>query len=343
MLRATMKSLLFALLAAVVTAGPAHAFDPWADTARYQLVYEVELAGLPPGALELWLPAPRDVFDQHLIDLQVEAPLPHRETLDALGNRIIHLEGATPPPGSAPLVARFDVVREPGLGLPEGEVVKDSPDDPRRHLAPRRRIPLAGVIADLGRTVVANQTTDVEKTRALYDWVVGNMRYAKDGEGWGEGDAVWACDSKYGNCTDFHSVFLGMARSQGLPARFVMGFPIPPGRVAGEIAGYHCWAQAHNTGAGWIPLDASEAHKTGRHDDYFGRLPSDRVAFTHGRDLILEPPQQGEPLNFFVYPYVEIDGKAVETPPWKLRYERVPLRNRSGATPAPTPTGPPAG
>ena len=31
------------------------------------------------------------------------------------------------------------------------------------------------------------------------------------------GDAVWACTSKYGNCTDFHSLFIGMARSPASP------------------------------------------------------------------------------------------------------------------------------
>lgn len=31
-----------------------------------------------------------------------------------------------------------------------------------------------------------------------------------------------------------------------------------------------------------------------------------------GRDLVLNPPQSGEPLNYFVYPYVEVDGKKWE-------------------------------
>jgi hypothetical protein len=28
-----------------------------------------------------------------------------------------------------------------------------------------------------------------------------------------------------------------------------------------------------------------------------------------GRDLRLNPPQEDRPLNYFVYPYVEVDGK----------------------------------
>jgi hypothetical protein len=34
-----------------------------------------------------------------------------------------------------------------------------------------------------------------------------------------------------------------------------------------------------------------------------------RVEFTMGRDLRLSPAQDGPPLNYFVYPYVEVAGK----------------------------------
>src|SRR5437667_7992077 len=69
------------------------------------------------------------------------------------------------------------------------------------------------------------------------------MRYDKSGEGWGRGDALWACTSKRGNCTDFHSLFIGMMRSSGIPVRFEIGFPLPENKTEGDIAGYHCWAE----------------------------------------------------------------------------------------------------
>src|SRR5437763_451579 len=65
------------------------------------------------------------------------------------------------------------------------------------------------------------------KAKVIYDVVNAHMRYSKEGKGWGRGDAVWACDSKYGNCSDFHSLFLSLARSQGVPAKFEIGFPLP--------------------------------------------------------------------------------------------------------------------
>ena len=75
------------------------------------------------------------------------------------------------------------------------------------------------------------------------------MKYSKEGKGWGRGDSDWACDSKFGNCTDFHSLFISLARSQKIPAKFEIGFPLPDKRGAGDIPGYHCWAKFRRSSA----------------------------------------------------------------------------------------------
>ena len=81
------------------------------------------------------------------------------------------------------------------------------------------------------------------------------MRYDKTSSGWGRGDAVWACDAKRGNCTDFHSPFIGMLRVDGIPAGFDIGFPLPENKDKGDIAGYQCWAEFYARKTGWIPVD----------------------------------------------------------------------------------------
>jgi transglutaminase-like putative cysteine protease len=131
------------------------------------------------------------------------------------------------------------------------------------------------------------------------------MRYDKSGTGWGNGDVQWACEAKRGNCTDFHAVVIGMARASGMAARFEIGFPLPNDRAAGEIPGYHCWAFLFHRQRGWVPVDASEGWKNqGQYKDYYlGRIGSDRVAFSSGRDIKLG--QHGAPLNYFVTPYAE--------------------------------------
>ncbi len=116
---------------------------------------------------------------------------------------------------------------------------------------------------------------------------------------------------------------MGMARSQGIPARFAIGFPIPHDRSEAEIDGYHCWAEAWDPARGWLPMDASEAWKAQQADAFFGKLPSDRIVFTIGRDLVLSPSQKGTPLNYFIYPYAEVEGRPVEGIRRSFHFRRV--------------------
>jgi hypothetical protein len=60
----------------------------------------------------------------------------------------------------------------------------------------------------------------------------------------------------------------------------------------------------------WIPVDSSEASKDpAKRDYFFGHHDEDRLEFSRGRHLTLAPAQQGPPLNFFVHPYAEVDGR----------------------------------
>ena len=160
------------------------------------------------------------------------------------------------------------------------------------------------------------------------------MRYDKSGTGWGRGDALFACDARRGNCTDFHALVIGMARSVGIPARFAIGLPLPAARGAGEIPGYHCWAELYVEGRGWVPVDTSEAAKDpARRDYFFGHHDENRLEFSRGRHLTLVPAQQGPPLNFFVYPYAEVDGKPHEAIEREVDIQRPERLHRIGGTP----------
>lgn len=305
--------------------GDAADFDPWTQTARYEFEYRVDLSALPAGSdRRVWIPAPADTDSQRVLSTEIESPWTHRMTTDWYGNRIIFAEDSGEHVEDSELVARFVVERSPSSGVPPTAQASHPGErlDPARYLSAQRKIPLDGVIADIAAHESRGLKSDAEKIRAFYDYVIRTMTYAKHGEGWGAGDAVWACTSKYGNCTDFHSLFIGMARSQGIPARFLIGFPIPADETSSEIASYHCWAEVYQADRGWFPIDASEAKKSSRIEDYYGSIPSDRIEFTVGRDLTLAPPQSGEPANFFIYPYGEVDGRPVESIPARFRFVR---------------------
>lgn len=180
---------------------------------------------------------------------------------------------------------------------------------PDKFLRPSGLIPIDGRIAGEARSVAGAISDPMRQARALYDHIVESVLYDKSGQGWGKGDAVYACDFRKGNCTDFHSLFIGESRSLGIPARFVMGFPIPANQKNGAIPGYHCWAEFFVDPYGWVPIDASEAHKDrSRQEELFGGLDPNRIGFTIGRDIRL-PGAVAGPLNYVIYPHVEIDGQ----------------------------------
>jgi transglutaminase-like putative cysteine protease len=206
----------------------------------------------------------------------------------------------------------YDVVRHErvALGTTAHMVAAAlSSKERQEDLQPDALVPTTGLPADLAVKVTHGNTQPLDKARAIYDYVFATMRYDKSGTGWGRGDVLYACDAKKGNCTDFHSLFMAMARSQSIPARFEIGFPLPPDKRSAEIAGYHCWSDFYIDGKGWIPVDISEAWKHPEKREYFfGSHDVNRVQFSMGRDLRLNPAQDGKPLNYFVYPYVEVDG-----------------------------------
>ena len=145
------------------------------------------------------------------------------------------------------------------------------------------------------------------------------MAYDKTSAGWGKGDVKRICLSigegrkGSGNCTDFHSFFSSLMQVSGVPVVFEMGFPlaVAKGERKTVEGGYHCWARFFAPGAGWVPVDISEASKEpSKTHYYFGSIDENRILFSRGRDVLLTPSQSGERLNFFgPDPYIEVDGK----------------------------------
>lgn len=185
-------------------------------------------------------------------------------------------------------------------------------------------LPIGGRFDSIAQTVIASQQAvdPLMKARALYDYVVDNVRYAKQGK-YGTADANFACDAKSGNCTEFHSLFISLARSAGIPARFAVGAAIPSSRNEGGIDGYHCWAEFYAEGK-WWPVDISEANKySALATYYFGHHPANRIEFSKGRDILFTPQPVSGPFAFFAYPYLEIENAQVPLQKTKFEFERI--------------------
>jgi len=309
------------LSVAILLVCVAAAIQPPLRERSFSFEYTATVKDVPDGAqeLDLWLPVPHGDPYQRVIDLKIESPLKYTIAEDDHGNRILHIVSTEPKPQPVTVVMRGEVVRtehrqarllsggRDGADLPANEL--------SRYLKPDRLVPIDGQIRAWAQEVVdqAHARTDLEKARAIYNHVVSTVKYDKSGKGWGRGDIYYACENRRGNCTDFHAIFIGYCRALGIPARFSIGFPLPAKRGSGAVAGYHCWAEFYAKGIGWVPVDASEAAKDpSKREYFFGTHDENRVEFTKGRDLVLKPQQQASPLNYFVYPYAELDGRAFD-------------------------------
>jgi transglutaminase-like putative cysteine protease len=314
------------------TSSETQKFSPPSRTFRF--TYSFTVKDIPAGAkqVRVWVPMPQTDRHQTVRVLAVKAPVKTQMTEETeYGNRMMYAEIEDPAAaGKAAFTLEYEITRhEYSRGDYAQLEHRDRkpgvvPASMSRLIAPDTLIPTDGKIKELADEVTASQSGVVAKGKAAYDYFFTTMRYDKTGTGWGRGDAVWACDSKRGNCTDFHSPFIGVLRADGIPARFDIGFPLPENKDKGDIPGYHCWAEFHAAKIGWIPVDISEAWQAKEKQDYFfGSVDANRVQFSTGRDVTLSPKQDGPALNYFVYPYVEVNGKPYDKLDKHFSFEEV--------------------
>src|SRR5712692_2440952 len=201
---------------------------------EFAFVYRVKLPEIK-GEARLWMPlAKTDVF-QTVTREEISIPIQWEKVQDRdYGNDICVLHPQSADSGKT-IELRYQVVRR------EKAAYSASGEDTSRYLRPEKLVPVNATFKTLALDATAGKTADLERAKALYDHVVRRMRYDKSGTGWGRGDAVYACDARTGNCSDFHAYFIALARSVGIPARFAIGATIPADKNAGAIEGYHCW------------------------------------------------------------------------------------------------------
>lgn len=276
--------------------------------------YEVTLKDIPGDVktLRVWMPhlpeTPYQVIEETRIDPDELAIITYDKTYN---NKIITYAIPSPRESSYTFRVHYKVRRSEFLSKISLSPLKEKEtgEDLDKYLKSNQLVTLSPRVKDLAADIIKEKGPTMERARAIYDYVLDNVAYDKSIPGWGQGDTERVCLIKAGNCTDFHSLFISLSRAGGIPAKFVIGVPISQERE-GELKGYHCWAEFYDQARGWVPVDISEAWKDkAKKEYYFGTVGQNRLEFTHGRDIILEPVQSGEPLNYFVYPYVEIDGK----------------------------------
>ncbi|HKK76330.1 MAG TPA: transglutaminase domain-containing protein [Saprospiraceae bacterium] len=269
------------------------------------------------GEAKVWLPVARRDRFQEVALLKVSAPTEY-QTIEEnqFGNQALYLE-LKPEHSGQTIQLDYAVTRL------EKAAYREDDTDLEQYMTATPLLPVGGRFDTLSQKIIDEKEADTElmKARALYDYVVDNVRYAKQGK-YGTADANFACDEKSGNCTEFHSLFISLARSAGIPARFAVGAAIPSARNEGGINGYHCWAEFYAEGK-WWPVDISEANKySNLATYYFGHHPANRIELSKGRNIQFTPGPVSGPLAFFAYPKLEVQGVEVPVAKTTFSFER---------------------
>jgi len=277
---------------------------------RFELVYKLQLPRIEQEGT-LWIPLAQTCVHQKFEALSISSPVPWHKTRDGEHkNELLVLRPSKAHSGQE-IVVNYRVFRkEKSAHVEKG--------DSSKHLKADKLVPITARFAQIANKVAAKGGGDLAKGRAIYEHVLEHVRYDKSGKGWGRGDALYACDVRTGNCTDFHAYFIALCRAIKIPARFAIGFTIPADRIKGNIGGYHCWAEFFADGK-WVPVDISEADKYPElRSYYFGHHPANRLELSRGRDILPEPAPKAGSFNYFFGPHLELAGKVV---PVKASFE----------------------
>ena len=219
--------------------------------------------------------------------------------------------------------------RQVDVNAPASGVAED-PAALRRYLEPSDLIRTDGIVEATAREITKTAKTDVEKTRALYEWIVDNTFRDPKVKGCGLGDIQTMLETKNlgGKCADLNALFVGFARSLGIPARDVYGIRVADsadfkslGRSGDITKAQHCRAEFYLAGHGWVPVDPADVRKVVL-EEKPGGLPLDDpqvqkaraklygawemnwLAYNYAHDVKL-PGSSGVPLAFLMYPQAE--------------------------------------
>ena len=333
-------------------AGPDPLFAATSRWRTFEVTTRVEVLK-PSGATRVWLPAAllRDTPYQKTLANAIHCENGAAKTvvskIDALG-----MVAAEFPPGARPIleVTSRVTTRDWAVDLSaRGNAPKATAEELKYYLRPTRLLPTDGIVKETATQITRTYSTDTDKARAIYEWIVENTYRNPKTLGCGLGDIRFLLTSKDlgGKCADLNALYVGLARAAGLPARDLYGI-----RVAKSELGYkslgaasenvsksqHCRAEVYLNEYGWVPVDPADVRKVmleeppGNRpaDDemvkkararLFGSWEMNWMAYNSAHDVAL-PGSSGKPLAFLMYPQAETaEGRLDSLTPDSFKYE----------------------
>jgi transglutaminase-like putative cysteine protease len=294
----------------------------------FELSYEVELAD-NSGPSKLWLPLPQAAAYQRLISTEWSGTADYAaEYWDpAYGAPIFHARwdhGGTPQ--QIKVITRV-ATRDRSVDFRAAGADGCPGEDIGAYLRPTASIPLDGIVGNTAKRITAHASGPVNKARAIYEWMVDNTFRDPKVRGCGRGDIRFMLETGNlgGKCADIGSLFVGLARASGVPAREVYGIRVADssqfkclGKSGDITKAQHCRAEFYAEGIGWVPVDPADVRKAVLEESLpvtdpkikslrqrlFGYWEMNWVGFNCARDFNLAPSSR-ETVKFLMYPYAE--------------------------------------
>jgi transglutaminase-like putative cysteine protease len=318
----------------------------------FELTTRVEVLR-PSGATRIWVP------EMLITDTQFQKTSKNR--FECQGGIVKTFRNSTEALGI--IIAEFPAGAKPVLTVTSRSATRNwavnlsAPGNRRKlstagknhFLRPTKMLPTDGIVKQKAAEITKNARTDMDKARAIYDWIVENTYRNPKTRGCGIGDIRFMLESGDlgGKCADLNALYVGLARAAGLPARDAYGI-----RVAGSQMGYkslgtssanatkaqHCRAEVYLNEYGWVPVDPADVRKVmleeapGHRplDDeivkrartrLFGSWEMNWIAYNFAQDVAL-PGSSGPPVHFLMYPQAETaEGRLDCLDPDNFRYE----------------------
>jgi transglutaminase-like putative cysteine protease len=319
---------------------------------RFEVSTTVQVADVK-GATQLWLPVPDlDTDYQRSLDNAWSGNAANaRLVSDAKeGVRMLHAEfpaGVTAP--TLTLTSRFET-RNRAVDWSKTGAAQEDPAVLKFNLMATELQPVDGIVRKTALAATQGARTDVDKVRALYDWVVANAHREPKTRGCGTGDIKTMLETGNlgGKCADLNALFVGMCRSVGVPARDVYGLRLVPsafgyrelgGNPANLKGAQHCRAEVFLRGHGWVAMDPADVLKVMRQErpewvkdvknpliapvnrSLFGGWKGNWVGWNTAHDITLPGGGAKQTLPFLMYPQGQNDsGRFDELAPDSFKY-----------------------
>lgn len=319
------KQLAFILTAVFLLPTP----QAFAKTVSGVITMDFDLSHHPQGKeVQLWIPYPVTDADQDITTVNISGNFAESAVYtDKVFRTPMLYARWGKDTASRKLTFSFHATRQEIVrrDFPSRETAWD-PADYSIYLAPTRLGPLDGEVKKLADKITEGKHGVLAKARAVYDWTVENTYRNPDTRGCGFGDVYRLLQDPGGKCADISSIYVALARAAGVPTREVFGIRMG-NKPAQDISTWqHCWAEFYLPGYGWVPVDPADVRKmmlveklslddpkiVEARRSFWGGIDGYRVRLGEGRDLMLNPAQHGEPVNYLMYPFAQAGNEALD-------------------------------